>query len=229
MRAALKAEVRTTMQLALPIVATQVSMNLMGFVDTLMVGRLGPTELGAVAIGRAMFFTLGLVLVGTIAGIEPVISQAFGAGDRERGGKTLWQGLWIAVLLGLPLWWLLNDMRWMFRLTQQTEPVVEAAHVYLGTRAWATIPFLMFAASRSFLNAIGRPRSVLGVALGANVINAVLNYGLIFGNLGMPELGLRGAGIASALSTLTMAGCVLFMVRMQRGEGFALGWRWPDF
>ncbi|MFC1706543.1 MATE family efflux transporter [Planctomycetota bacterium] len=191
--------------MAVPVVFTQLSMMGMGIVDTLMVGRLGEVALGAVSIGNTIYFTIAIVLMGCVMGTEPVIGRAEGAGRRAECGRALWQGLWLAAAFGAPVTLLLRDAAWLAELLGQRPEIVEGSAAYLAGRAYAITPFLLFAAQRYFLNAVGNTRAVMVVALAANVLNVIADYALIFGKLGFPALGVQGAGYATSVSMLGMA------------------------
>src|SRR5688572_25913679 len=96
-------ELREMLRLAGPLALVQAGTQLMGLVDTAVVGRLGAAEVGAVGLGNACFFALWVIGMGIVMGIDPLISQALGAGDEIRARSVFWQGVWLAILVGAVL------------------------------------------------------------------------------------------------------------------------------
>ncbi|MDF1562986.1 MAG: MATE family efflux transporter [Deltaproteobacteria bacterium] len=192
--------------------ATQLGMMAMGLVDIVMVGPLGTESLAAVSVGNSVFFALLILCLGVVQALDPLVAQAVGARDREAAGRHLWQGAWLAVFLGIPLTLLFIDCTWMFRLLAQEEAVSVLAGDYLAGRAYSILPFLVFAAGRSFLNGLGDTRPVMWVALGANAVNAAADWVLIYGNLGAPRLGVMGAGLATSIVRVCMLAAVFVLL-----------------
>ena len=124
-------EVRRTLALAAPVIGAQLGMMAMGLTDTLMVGPLGAAPLAATSVGNAVFFSILVLFNGTLMALEPVVSQAVGAGARREAGAHLWQGLWLAVGFGVPLTLFFVDSTWLFRALGQTPEVSALAGAYL--------------------------------------------------------------------------------------------------
>lgn len=221
-------EVRRTLGLAGPVIAAQIGMMAMGVTDTILVGPLGAAALAAVSVGSGIFFAVLVLFNGTVMALEPLVSQAFGAGEREKVGDHLWQGLWLAILFGLPLTFVFVDSEWIFHLLGQPPMVAKLAGEYLRGRALAVMPFLLFQAFRSMLNGIGKPRSVMVVTIVANVLNVPLDWALIYGHLGMPRLGVMGAGLATSGVRVFMIAAMLWIVTRPSMRGFRLHPRWPS-
>lgn len=201
----LRREVRETVALALPAVFTQLGLVLMGVVDTRLVAHLGRTALGGVGLGSSTFFTVTLLGLGTIMAVDPLVAQSFGAGRRERCGRLLWQGIWLALILAVPFTWLFLDFRWILEWAGQPAAVVESASAYLRGRAFHVPTILFFGAMRGFLNGVGNTRPILGIVVLANIVNAAAVYGLVNGAWGLPALGIYGAGLGTAIAGLFMA------------------------
>src|SRR5688500_8687667 len=96
---AVRSEIRRLFRLAAPLAAAQAGTQLMGLVDVAILGRLGARELAASGLGNAVFFSISIMGMGLMFGIDPMISQAVGAGDRVRARRILWQGVWLALIV----------------------------------------------------------------------------------------------------------------------------------
>jgi len=206
-------EARATLVLALPIVVTQLAHISLGFVDTVMVGRLGPESLAGVALGNTIFFNALIFCMGMLMAVGPLVSQAFGAEDDDAIGRSVRQGLWLSGILGLVAFLVVYNGETILRWLGQSEANVQRAGAYLRAIAWGIFPFLGMVALRSFAEAVSRPRAVTAIVLSGVLVNIALNWVLMFGKLGFPELGLVGTGWASTgvytFNFLLLAGWVL--------------------
>ena len=193
-------DLRDLARLALPVTLVQIGMMAMGAVDTVMVGRVTPTDLAAVAIGNLYFFGVAVFGMGVLFALDPVISQAEGARDANAVARGVQRGGLLALVLTtlasvslLPAGPILGALR-------QPPEVVPVAAAY----AWASIlgvyPFYGFVVLRQSLQAMGKIRPLLWTVAAANVVNILLNWILIYGNMGAPELGAVGSGWATSLS-----------------------------
>ncbi len=209
-----RADVRATVALALPVTTVQVGMMLMGVVDAMMVGRISAEALAAVAIGNLYFFTLAVFGMGILMSLDPVVSQAVGAGDRSGIARAVQRGLVIAAAVSTVVSLLLVPGEQLLTLIRQPAEVVPTAAGYARASILGVAPFFAFAVFRQTLQAMGIVRPIVVVIVAANALNALLNWMLVFGKLGAPALGPVGSGWASSLSRLAMAAGLL-----------ALGWR----
>jgi MATE family multidrug resistance protein len=193
-------DLRALVRLALPVAIVQVAMMAMGAVDTIMVGRVSPTDLAAVALGNLYVFGVTVFGMGVLFALDPVISQAVGAGDAvgvargvQRGGMLSLGLTVVAVLLLLPAGPFL-------RALDQPPDVVPVAAGYALASIPGVLPFYGFNVLRQSLQAMGRITPILATVLLANLANVFFNWVLIFGNLGFPALGAVGTGWATSLS-----------------------------
>ncbi|RMG15959.1 MAG: MATE family efflux transporter [Planctomycetota bacterium] len=210
--------------LAWPVAVAQVGGLCMGLVDTWMVGRLGAIELAAVALGDACYFTLHVFAMGLILALQPLISQAYGAGDAARCGATWRCGLRLALLLALPLALLVSrGIPWALARAELDPFVVRTAADYLAPRALGILPHLLFVAHRAFFNALGSTRPAMAVTLLALVANAVLDWALIFGRWGLPALGVAGSGLATALCNVLMLAGLSWWIARPRYRPYLAG------
>lgn len=195
----LRAEVGATLRLAGPVAAAQLAQISMGFVDTVMVGRLGSEALAGVALGSTLFFFTVIWCMGVVMAVGPMVAQAFGAGQAEPVGRSVRQGLWLGVVLSVPAFLFLYNIAPVLRWLGQEPATVRDASAYLRAIVWGILPFLWFVALRNFVEGVGRPLQVTLITLAGVGLNVGANYVLMYGRLGFPALGLVGAGYASAL------------------------------
>jgi MATE family multidrug resistance protein len=205
------------LRLALPIIAVNLGMSLMGAVDTLMVGRVSAEALAAVAIGNVAFFAVAMLGVGIILALDPVISQALGADDARGIALGVQRGVLLAVLLGVPLGSLLLLAEPAADLLGQPDAILPGVGVYTRILAPSVLPFLLFTVGRQTLQALHRVGPVVWVIVLANLLNLVLNRWLIFGGWGLAPLGVAGSAWATLLSRLAMVLALLVLARRELG------------
>jgi MATE family multidrug resistance protein len=189
----------------------------MSIVDTVMVGRLSPEAIGAVSVGSSLFLAVAIFGIGLLLGLDPLVSQAFGAGDYHQCWSWLKQGVTLSLFVSLPLTLLMLLPIQLLRVWGTEPRVLDLTIPYLETLSWSILPLLLYATFRRFLQALSSVKSVMFALASANVVNALTNYGLIFGNWGLPELGVEGAGWATFISRVYMAAfLLLFVLRAKR-------------
>lgn len=191
-------------RLAGPAILTQLGLMLMGVVDTLMLSRLGVTELAASAIGNAWQWTFMSFGLGLVIGIDPLISQAHGRGDGPGTALALQRGVVLALAISLPIGVCLWHSREGLALLGQDPAVAELAARYNRFKLPTVSGFLVYTALRQYLQGRELMAPATWAIWGANVVHVPLNWALIFGRAGMPALGVEGAAIASSLSTWLM-------------------------
>ena len=187
-------------RLALPVVLVQVGMRTMGAVDTVMVGRVTATDLAAVAIGNLYFFGVAVFGMGVLFALDPVISQAVGARDANAVARAVQRGGLLALALTVVASVLLLPAGPILQALRQPPDVVPVAAGYSLASILGVYPFYGFVVLRQNLQAMGMIRPLLWTVAAANVVNVILNWILIYGHLGMPELGAVGSGWATSLS-----------------------------
>jgi multidrug resistance protein, MATE family len=205
------AEVRPTLRLALPLVLAELGWMSMAIVDTMMVGRLpnSAVAMGAVSLGSALFIVLALFGEGLLLGLDTLVSQAFGAGQREDCHRSLVNSVYLSIaltpLLAAPVWLLPRLLaRW------QVDPAVAAQTVpYTNALAWGLLPLLLYFAVRRCLQAMNMVRPVAFALVTANIINAVFNWLLIYGKLGFPAMGTVGSGWSTSIARVYMAAVLI--------------------
>ena len=213
-------ELRPTLALAFPIMLGQIGQMLMGIADSMMLGRVGTVELAASAFVNAVFT---LVLIGCIGLLQPgsvLVAREHGAGRPELCGRWQRHARALSWLAGGGLGLLLLAAIPFSHLFGQPTEVVAVMGPYFALIAVSLVPTLLFQADRQFAEAMGRPWEPLAILLGSAVLNVVLNWLLIYGRLGAPELGLTGAGVA----TLAARVVSVFVIRvwLRRHAEFAV-------
>ena len=201
-----RSDLRDMAQVAVPVVLINVGIQAMGVVDTLMVGRLGGAAIAAVALGNFYYFNVSVFGIGLLFAIDPVVAQAVGAGDRDGVARGVQRGLLMALAVSLVVMATLMPGEWLLTALEQPPEVIGDTAIYARSRIIGVVPFFLFSVMRQTLQAMGPVRPVIIAAVVANVVNAVANWFLIFGNGGAPRLGVEGSGYATALSSWVMAG-----------------------
>lgn len=227
-----RGEIWATLRLSAPLAFTQLAMIAINTTDIVMMGWLGPADLAAGALGMNIYVPLYLFGLGIATVVAPMAAQALGARDFRGVRRTVRQGFWITLLFAIPFSAIVWNGRWVMLLFGQAEDVALRADDYLKAVTWALLPSLWFVVLRCFVTAHSRPRSVLVITLVAVAGNAVGNYGLMFGNFGLPRWELMGAGVTSSIISwlmfFTMLGYVLWDRRFKRYAILLRFWR-PDW
>jgi MATE family multidrug resistance protein len=221
----LRAEIRRLTALALPVAATQLSTMLMGFVDTVMVGHVSVEAIAAASLANVWVFGTLIFAMGVIFGIDPIVAQAHGARDGESAARALQHGVVLAVLLSAPVALLWTATEQVLLAAGQDPGLARAAHDYTQVQIPSVPFFLCYSALRQYLQGRELVRPAMWVIFVANGFNAAFNWVLIFGNLGMPALGLLGAGIATSLTrVLMLVGLVLWVRAFRLHDGAWVPW-----
>ena len=203
----------------------------MNVVDTIMVGHLGPAYIGAIAIGGSAFYPLAVFGLGLLLGLDTVVSQSFGAGDRDDCHCSLAQGLYLAFFLTPVLMLLFLTMPRLFFAFGIDPEVSRLAGSFIRTLSLSTLPLLLYGAFRRYLQGIGHVRPVMFALVSANLINWFFNWILIEGRFGFPALGVVGSALSTGLARLYMAallGVCIWWYERGTQPGFANIFRAPD-
>ncbi|MBV8738786.1 MAG: MATE family efflux transporter [Alphaproteobacteria bacterium] len=202
--AGIRAELRATLALAIPLSAANIAMIAMAVTNTVMVARLGTMPLAAAGLGGMFYFTIGIVLQGILFAVAPIVAHALGAGDRRAAGRTAGAGFILALLLSLPFVIALASLQRLLQRLGYDATLVAEIGRYLRALAWSGPAFMISAVLRSLLAALSQARAILVVLLVGVITNVVLNWSMIFGHLGAPAMGLAGSGYASAINQWLM-------------------------
>lgn len=200
-----RAELGLLLRLALPILGGQLAQTANGFVDTVMAGRVSPTDLAAVAVGASIWVPLYLFMTGVLMSATPILSRTLGGAAYHRISPLTQQALWLGLALGLTGFVLLRSVApvlvWM-DVDESMRPMVSG---YLNALSWGMPAVALFLALRSYTEAMNHTRPVLWISVIGLLINIPANYVLIYGKLGFPALGGVGCGWATALVMWCMA------------------------
>ena len=198
-------------RLAGPVVLAQVGIMLMGVVDTAMVGRVSSATIAAVALGHIYWTNLTIAGMGVLFVLDPIISQAVGAGDHDDVARGVQRGVLLALLMSVPTALLLIPGEFFLGLLRQPAEVIPIAAAFTRWRILGVVPFYLFVTFRQSLQAMAVVRPVVVSIIVANVANVVLNWILIYGHLGFPAFGANGSAISTVLSGWLMLGILLSM------------------
>ena len=232
-----RAEARATLALAWPIALTNVSQMALLITDTVMLGHYSAQALAASTLGANLFWLSMPLVFGLTMAAAPMLAQARGrklhaVRDMRR---TVRQGFWAIAAASIPTWLLLWHAGALLRAMGQDAALAAEAEKFLRALMWGLLPFGWFMVLRAHLAALERPKPALVVAAVAVAWNAAVDWLLIFGHWGFPELGIVGAGWASTSSNVLMfAGLAGWMAIDRRLRRFRLAgrfWRadWPRF
>lgn len=200
---------RELLRLAIPIVTVQVGLMLMGVIDTIMVGHISAEALAAVALGNLYFFAIGTFCIGVLLALDPIIAQAVGARDHAGIARGMQRGFWIAGGLTVFMSALLPFSGIVLTAFRQPAEVVPIAATYVLVILPSVLPFLAFTVLRQSMQAMGHLAPIVWTIIGANVLNLLLNWILIYGRLGIPALGVTGAALATTISRFVMIAAML--------------------
>lgn len=187
--------------------AGQVSVQL---IDSIMVGHIGTTELAASSFASSVFIVGFVFGMGFTFGITPLVGQAFGKNNTKRVGELLRDSAVLNTVITLLLTVVLFGLSFLMPYMGQSEDVVQKAIPYYRILVFSMLPLLMFYTLKQFLEGLGKTRVATIVTLSANLINIILNYVLIFGHCGFPELGLNGAGYATLIARIIMPVLIIY-------------------
>ncbi|GEN85718.1 MATE family efflux transporter [Oceanobacillus sp. FSL W8-0428] len=197
----------------LPILVTQVSMNLMNFFDTVMSGQASAVDLAGVAIGSSLWIPILTAVNGIVLAITPIIAQLIGAKEKKDIPQVIQQGIYLSIVLSCIIliagFFILDPVLHLMSLEPDVHHV---AKYYLVSLATGIMPLFIFHTVRSFMDGLGQTRASMIIILISLPINALLNYIFIFGKLGIPAFGGVGAGIATSITYWIVSIISLYMI-----------------
>ncbi|HEX9649006.1 MAG TPA: MATE family efflux transporter [Cyclobacteriaceae bacterium] len=215
--------------LGYPVMLSQLGHVMVGVADSVMVGHLGAEPLAAAALGNVIFYLVMTFGLGISYAITPLVAAADGEGNTTQGGKVLRHGFAINVIASILIVILVMVGGRILFFLNQPEQVVIQSIPYLYIITFSIIPLMIFQTYRQFAEGLSLTRQAMFISLAANLLNVGLNYILIFGKFGFDPLGLNGAGIATLISRIVMAGLMFAYVFYRprfipfKAEGFHFG------
>jgi MATE family multidrug resistance protein len=197
-------EFKYNWKLAAPVMLGMLGHTFVGFVDNIMVGQLGTAELAAVSLGNSFMFIAMSIGIGFSTAITPLIAEADSSDNFNQAKSTYKHGLFLCTTLGIVLFLLVFFSTPLMHLMEQPKEVVELAIPYLNLVSFSLIPLIIFQAIKQFSDGMSMTRFPMYATLIANIVNVILNYILIFGKFGFPEMGIVGAAYGTLISRLLM-------------------------
>ncbi len=182
------------------------------FVDNIMVGQLGTAELAAVSLGNSFMFIAMSIGIGFSTAITPLTAEADAANNLDQAKSTFKNGLFLCTSLGIALFLLVFYAKPLMYLMKQPEEVVALAIPYLDLVAFSLIPLVVFQAIKQFSDGLSMTKYPMYATILANVVNVILNYLLIFGKFGFPEMGIVGAAYGTLISRFMMVGYLWWLL-----------------
>lgn len=222
--------IQALLRLGIPLVGANLAGFAIHLTDTLMLGRYDVTALAAATVATSIYFVVFMLGSGFGVAVLPIVASAVAAGDEVLARRATRMSMWLGVIFfacAFPLlWW----SEFLMKLLGQTPMVAQLAQDYLRIAVFGMLPALVLMSLRSFLSALGHTKIQLIVTTGGILLNVFINYLLIFGTFGFPELGIRGAAIASVFVQLGMvsANILYVSVKERRFQLFIRIWR-PDW
>ncbi len=201
--------------LGLPLMGGHLAQFAIGLTDTVMLGWYGVEELAAVTLAQSYFFVWFILGAGFAFAVMPMVASAVATDDHRRIRRATRMGLWLSVVYGvvaMPMMWFSETI---LLATGQEVQVAADAGTYLRIAGWGMFPALLVMVFKSYLAGLERTQAVLWITILAALVNAVVNYLLIFGHLGFPELGLQGAALAS-LATQCVSALAVVIYSLHR-------------
>jgi len=230
-----RSDILPTLALGLPLAGAQLAQMAINTTDVLMIGRLGAEELAASVLAFNFYMLMWFFGMGVIQAVIPLAARARGQRKLRDLRRAVRMGFWVSVLFSIPVWCVLFFTETILLALGQDADLAATAGLYMRYLQWTMLPALLIMAVRGFLTVMERTQVVLWATIAGAIVNAVLDYLLIFGEFGLPRLELVGAGIASVFSaTTTFLFLVFYAVRHPRLRRYSiLGriWRsdWPVF
>jgi len=223
--------VRATLVLGLPLIGSHLAQMALHVADTVMLGWYGVAELAAVVLGASSFFIIFILGAGIAQAVMPMVAQAVGRGDEVQVRRDVRMGMWLSIGFGAvcyPVFW---ESEAIFLGLGQNAEVARLGQDFLRIAGVGMIPALLIMVLKSYLAALGRTQMVLWTTVAAVPVNVAIGWPLIFGQWGLPELGVQGAAITSVLvqilSCAVLAVYAGWLPELRRFHLFQRFWR-PD-
>lgn len=208
-----RTELCSLLKLATPIIIAQLANTAMGFVDTVMAGRVSPQDLAAVALGNSIWIPVFLLMTGILLATTPKVAQRFGSGAHTEIGPLVRQALWLALGVGIAAAVMLWNAEIVLSLMNVDPVLIEPAMGYLRAVACGFPAVALYHVLRCFSDGLGHTRPSMVIGLCGLALNIPLNYIFIYGKLGLPAMGGVGCGWATGLVMVFMFLSMLWWVK----------------
>ncbi len=212
-----RAHLKPTLNLAYPVMLSQLGHVLVNVVDSMVVGQTGKIPLAAVSLSVSVSTVVMVLGLGLTMGITPLVAAADGRNDVAANGRLLVNGVGLSAVAGLLLAALGLLVPLALPYLGQPEPVVALAAPWVQVLFLSFFPLMIFQGFKQFAEGLGLTRQAMLLSVQANVLNAVLCYGLVFGKFGLPNMGMMGAAWATLVARVLMAGLMAaYVLRARR-------------
>ncbi len=192
------------LKLATPVILGMLGHTFVSFVDNVMVGQLGSAELAAVSLGNSFIFIAMSLGIGFSTAITPLVAEADSEQNFVKGKSVFKHGFFLCTVLGVLLFLMELVAKPLMYVMDQPEEVVVLAIPYLELVAFSLVPLIMFQAFKQFSDGLSLTKYPMVATLVANILNVAINYVLIFGKLGFPQMGIVGAAVGTLVSRFVM-------------------------
>ncbi|MEG0467159.1 MAG: MATE family efflux transporter [Mucinivorans sp.] len=206
----------TLWRLALPVIIAQVGQMSVQLVDTLMVGQLGAVPLAGVSFANSLMLPISIAGMGLAMGLTPLVGRATARGDFSRVQSLLKNSIVLNAAIGVFLTGLLFLATFLLDKMGQDAEILPIARSYSFLMVASILPMMFFATARQFLEGLSNTKWTMVITITGNLVNVGLNFVLIYGYLGMPEMGAVGAGVSTLISRVLMVG--MFVVLFYRRQ-----------
>jgi MATE family multidrug resistance protein len=209
---------KRNLNLALPVVLSQIGQVTVHLVDNMMVGHVGTTELAAASFANNVFMIGMYFGMGLTYGITPLVGKAFSKSMLNDVVVLLKNGIFTHLAAALVLTSIMFGTYFILPLLGQPDDVLEMAQPYFLLLCLSYLPFMLFFSFKQFFEGLGNTKMAMQITLLANIVNVVINYILIFGKFGFPQMGLNGAGLGTLIARIVMPG--LFVLYIVKGDRY---------
>ncbi len=210
------AEYRELVKLGTPVLVTQAGIITVNFADTMMVGAHSTEELAAAAFVNSLFVVATVMMIGFAAGMIPLVGALFGRGDTRGAGLTLKAGLQVNLCMAAVFTIVMGGLYFFLDCFGQPEELMPFVRPYFLTVLCSLIPVSLFNVFQQTANALNSTKMPMWIILSANALNIFGNWLLIYGHLGLPELGLLGAGLSTLAARVAGAVAIVAVYRRNK-------------
>ncbi len=194
-----RVEMRQLIKIAAPILVAQIAQSSMGMIDTIMAGQVSAADMAAISIGASIWFPLVLFGHGLLLALPPTIAYLNGSGQRKRIAHQVRQGLWIVLLITIPLFVLIYNSHIIVNFMGMEERLANISSQYLQAMAFGVVAYLMMINFRGLNDGLAKTKPAMIIGFIGLLLNIPLNYIFIYGKFGVPAYGAVGCGIATAI------------------------------
>ena len=222
---------KSLLRLAWPLIVANSFWNLQLTIDRVFLGSFSTEALGAAMAVMGVFWVPMALLQQTASYVTTFVAQYFGAGEERKIGACVWQSIYVSVIGGVAFLFLNYLSPGFFSTVGHSDVIQQLEVEYFNSLSYSALPTALVAAISGFFTGLGSTRTVMAINFVGLVLNVILDYAMIFGNLGFPKMGVAGAGYATSLATYGASAYGLYLLFSQKNQtrfGMRSDWR-PDF